>query len=83
MMGYGRAPKFPAYNLQSVVDVDSGLIVHHDVANEANDSQLLHPMSLATMMTPSANRIGVPANSQHRSPDRSSVTRTGAGSLPP
>lgn len=47
-IGYGRAPKFPAYNLQSVVDVDSGLIVHHDVANEANDSQLLHPMSLAT-----------------------------------
>jgi transposase len=33
-MGYGRAPKFPAYNLQSVVDVDSGLIVHHDVAND-------------------------------------------------
>lgn len=48
-MGYGRAPKFPAYNMQSVVDVDSGLIIHHDVANEANDSQLLHPMALATM----------------------------------
>ena len=46
-MGYGRAPKFPAYNMQSVVDVDSGLIIHHDVASEANDSQLLHPMSLA------------------------------------
>jgi hypothetical protein len=35
--------------MQSVVDVDSGLIIHHDVANEANDSQLLHPMSIATM----------------------------------
>jgi Transposase DDE domain len=35
--------------MQSVVDVDSGLIIHHDVANEANDSQLLHPMSMATM----------------------------------
>jgi hypothetical protein len=35
--------------MQSVVDVDSGLIIHHDVVNEANDSQLLHPMSTATM----------------------------------
>jgi len=28
--------------MQSIVDVDSDLIIHHDVANEANDSQLLH-----------------------------------------
>jgi transposase len=48
-MGYGRSPKTPCYNMQSVVDVDSGLIIHHDVTNEANDSQLLHPMSMATM----------------------------------
>jgi len=46
-MGYGRAPKVPAYNLQSVVDVESGLIVHHDVCNDANDSHMLHPMSVA------------------------------------
>jgi len=37
-MGYGRAPKMPSYNLQSTVDVGSGLIVHHDVFNDANDS---------------------------------------------
>lgn len=61
-MGYGRAPKFPAYNLQSVVDVDSGLIVHHDVANEANDSQLLHPMSLATMQVLEVERLSVLAD---------------------
>lgn len=61
-MGYGRAPKFPAYNLQSVVDVDSGLIVHHDVANEANDSQLLHPMSLATMKVLEVDRLSVLAD---------------------
>ncbi len=48
-MGYGHSPKMPCYNMQSVVDVDSGLIIHHDVAREANDSQLLHPMSIATM----------------------------------
>lgn len=27
--------------------MESGLIVHHDVCNDANDSHLLHPMSLA------------------------------------
>ncbi|MDR3472300.1 MAG: transposase [Devosia sp.] len=48
-MGYGHSPKTPCYNMQSIVDVDSGLIIHHDVANEANDSQLLHPMSMAAM----------------------------------
>jgi hypothetical protein len=48
-MGCGHSPKMPCYNMQSVVDVESGLIIHHDVANEANDSQLLHPMSMATM----------------------------------
>ncbi len=47
-MGYGRAPKAPSYNLQIVVDTDSGLIVHHDVYNEANDSHLLYPMAVAT-----------------------------------
>jgi transposase len=46
-MGYGHSPKLPAYNLQSVVDVESGLIVHHDVCNDANDSHMLHPMSVA------------------------------------
>jgi transposase len=61
-MGYGRAPKFPAYNLQSVVDVDSGLIVHHDVTNEANDSQLLYPMSRATMRVLEVDRLSVLAD---------------------
>jgi hypothetical protein len=61
-MGYGRAPKFPAYKLQSMVDVDSGLIVHHDLANEANDSQLLHPMSLATMQALEVDQLSVLAD---------------------
>ena len=46
-MGYGRAPKMPSYNLQSAVDVGSGLIVHHNVFNDANDSHMLHPMAVA------------------------------------
>jgi hypothetical protein len=27
-MGYGHSPKMPCYNMQSVVDVDSGLTIH-------------------------------------------------------
>lgn len=58
-MGYGRAPKLPSYNLQSVVDVKSGLIIHHDVFNDANDSHLLHPVSLAAKDVLDADELHV------------------------
>jgi transposase len=61
-MGYGRAPKFPAYNLQSVVDIESGLIIHNDVANEANDSQLLHPMAIAAKQVLDVDQLEVLAD---------------------
>jgi hypothetical protein len=64
-MGYGHSPKTPCYNMQSVVDVDSGLIIHRDVANEANDSQLLHPMSIATMEVLEADELKVLADGGH------------------
>ena len=58
-MGYGRAPKMPSYNLQNVVDVESGLIVHHDVYNDANDSHLLHPMAVAAKEVLEVDQIQV------------------------
>ena len=58
-MGYARAPKAPAYNLQSVVDVESGLIIHHDVCNDANDSHMLHPMSVAAKDVLEADELHV------------------------
>lgn len=58
-MGYAHAPKVPAYNLQSVVDVESGLIIHHDVCNDANDSHLLHPMSAAAKDVLEADELHV------------------------
>lgn len=58
-MGYGRAPKMPSYNLQSVVDVESGLIIHHDVFNDANDSHLLHPMSTGAKGVLDAKKLHV------------------------
>ncbi|MDQ7263021.1 LysR substrate-binding domain-containing protein [Paracoccus sp. PS-1] len=50
MMGFppgwhAHCARHPSYNLQSVVAVENGLVVHHDIANEANDNQLLHPTS--------------------------------------
>jgi len=58
-MGYGRAPKVPSYNLQSVVDTESGLIVHHDVYNDANDSHLLHPLAVAAKQVLKIDQIQV------------------------
>ncbi|MFC0204463.1 transposase [Novosphingobium soli] len=58
-MGYGLAPKTPSYNLQSVVDVESGLIVHHDVYSDANDSHLLHPVSVAAKQVLEVDQIQV------------------------
>jgi transposase len=58
-MGYAHAPKLPSYNLQSVVDVESGLIVHHDVYNDANDSHLLHPMAVGTKEVLEVERLQV------------------------
>ncbi|GEP01910.1 IS1182 family transposase [Methylobacterium haplocladii] len=47
-MGHGAGPKPPSYNVQSVVDVETGLIVHHAVTDEPTDRRQLHPMASAT-----------------------------------
>jgi transposase len=47
-MGQGAGPKPPAYNVQSVVDAETGLIVHHAVTDEPTDRRQLHPMADAT-----------------------------------
>jgi transposase len=47
-MGRGNGPKPPCYNVQTAVDADTGLIVHHEVTDEPSDNRLLHPMSVAT-----------------------------------
>jgi transposase len=47
-MGIGKGPKPPSYNVQTAVDADTGLIVHHEVTAEPTDNRLLHPMAKAT-----------------------------------
>jgi transposase len=47
-MGVTHSRKPPSYNLQTVVDAESGLIVHHEVTTEPTDNRLLYPMAKAT-----------------------------------
>ena len=50
-MGIGKGPKPPSYNVQTAVDADTGLIVHHEVTSEPNDTRQLYPMAKATKNT--------------------------------
>lgn len=47
-MGIGAGRKPPSYNVQTAVDAETGLIIHHEVTTEPNDSRLLHPMAMVT-----------------------------------
>lgn len=48
-MGFGRGGKPPSYNVQIAVDADTGIVVHHDVTDEVNDTRMLYPMAKAAM----------------------------------
>lgn len=50
-MGIGKGPKPPSYNVQTAVDADTGLIIHHTVTSEPNDTRQLYPMAKATKDT--------------------------------
>ncbi|MCQ9147709.1 IS1182 family transposase [Ochrobactrum sp. BTU2] len=47
LMGIGKSRKLPAYNVQTVVDVETGFIVHHEVTDEPTDNRMLFPMAKA------------------------------------
>lgn len=50
-MGIGKGAKPPSYNVQTAVDADTGLIVHHEVTREPNDTRQLYPMARGTKDT--------------------------------
>lgn len=50
-MGIGKGPKPPSYNVQTAVDADTGLIIHHAVTSEPNDTRQLYPIAKATKDT--------------------------------
>ena len=48
LMRSGREGMLVGYNIQSVVDADSGLIIHHEVTDESDDRRQLYPMAHQT-----------------------------------
>jgi transposase len=61
-MGIGSSRKPPSYNVQTAVDVETGLIVHHEVTTEPTDNRLLHPMAKATKDAVEADTLTVVAD---------------------
>jgi transposase len=61
-MGRDKGRKPPAYNVQTAVDADTGLIVHHQVTAEPTDNRLLHPMAKATKDALSRENLEVVAD---------------------
>lgn len=51
-----------AYNVQSAVDAEHGLIVHHDVTQDGNDTQQLEPMAKATQTVLAQDALTVVAD---------------------
>jgi transposase len=48
LMRSGREGMVVGYNIQSAVDAQSGLIVHHQLTDNTTDNRQLEPMSVAT-----------------------------------
>ena len=61
-MGIGSGRKPPSYNVQTAVDIETGLIVHHDVTTEPTDNRLLHPMAKAAKDAVEADKLTVVAD---------------------
>lgn len=59
-MATGAKP--PCYNVQTAVDADTGLILHHEVTAETNDTRLLYPMAAATKEAIGADTLTVVAD---------------------
>src|SRR5207237_9490311 len=61
-MGRGAGRKPPSYNVQAAVDVETSLIVHHEVTTEPTDNRLLYPMARATKEAVEADTLTVVAD---------------------
>ena len=77
------------YNLQSAVDADSGLIVHHELTQDGGDSRQLLPLAVATKAVLEADTLDAVAdtgysNAEHLDAcEREGITATVPRSLIP
>lgn len=62
LMRTAHQGKKVAYNVQSAVDAEHGLIVHHEVTQDGNDTQPLEPMAKATQAVLAQDALTVVAD---------------------
>ena len=62
LMRSGREGMLVGYNIQSAVDADSGLIIHHEVTDESDDRRQLYPMAKQTKTELGREKLNVLAD---------------------
>lgn len=62
LMRSGREGMVVGYNVQTAVDADSGLVVYHDVTDEAGDNRQLQPMAEASKSILQTDSLAVVAD---------------------
>lgn len=62
LMRSGREGMMLGYNVQSAVDTETGLIVHHEVTSDSNDQNQLQPMAEGSKKALKAEHLDVVAD---------------------
>jgi transposase len=75
LMKTPQGPTRVAYNVQSVVDAEHGLILHHEVTQEASDNRQLAPMAEAAKAVLEQEKLTVVADSGYSNGEQ--LTRCG------
>jgi len=91
LMRSGREGMVVGYNVQSAVDADSGLIIHHEVTDEGDDRRQLYPMAQQTKTELGQETLDVLADGGYSNGEQSAlavavkliVTRWADHHLPP
>lgn len=73
LMRSGREGKVLGYNVQTAVDADSGLVVHHDVTDDATDNRQLQPMAEASKSILQRERLAVVADAGYSNGEQQSA----------
>jgi transposase len=62
LMKTGQGASMVAYNVQTAVDAEHKLVVHHELTNESNDARSLQPMATAAKEALNAQTLNVVAD---------------------
>jgi transposase len=76
LMRSGREGIVLGYNVQTAVDTDSGLIVHHDVTDRSADTQDLQPMAEGAKEALEAESLAVVADAGYSNGEQQAACET-------